>query len=78
MQRLVSLIILAIKMTNKQQGKLFLCSEQRTYIGRCLKQDKESEPNLYHQNLINLANTLKQQYRFSEAIYIYERIAQTN
>lgn len=39
--------------------------------------DKESAPNLYYQNLINLANTLKQQYRFSEAMYIYEKIAQT-
>lgn len=39
--------------------------------------DKESDTHLYYQNLINLANTLKQQYRFSEAMNIYEKIART-
>lgn len=32
---------------------------------------KEEDFELYCQNLINLANTLKQQYRFSEALQIY-------
>lgn len=40
--------------------------------------NKDTNPNLYYQNLINLANTLKQQYRFSEAMFIYEKIALTN
>lgn len=39
--------------------------------------DKDEEPSLYYQNIINLANTLKQQYRFSEAMHLYEKIVQT-
>ena len=61
---------------NNKESQLY--SEAKNLYWQVFKTiDKESEPNLYHQNLINLANTLKQQYRFSEAIYIYERIAQT-
>ncbi|MBU3845478.1 MAG: hypothetical protein H9855_00590 [Candidatus Acinetobacter avistercoris] len=41
------------------------------------KINKDTNTNLYYQNLINLANTLKQQYRFSEAMFIYEKIALT-
>ena len=39
--------------------------------------NEQSNPSLYCQNLINLAGTLKQQYRFSEAMFIYEKIALT-
>ncbi|MNR83108.1 hypothetical protein D3C72_138790 [compost metagenome] len=39
--------------------------------------DEQSNSSLYYQNLINLAGTLKQQYRFSEAMFIYEKIAST-
>ena len=39
--------------------------------------DKSIDSALYYQNLINLANTLQQQYRFSEAMHIYEKIVQT-
>ena len=39
--------------------------------------DKDAEPSLYYQNIINLANTLKQQYRFSEAMHLYEKIVRT-
>lgn len=42
------------------------------------KINKNTDAHLYYQNLINLANTLKQQYRFSEAMFIYEQIALTN
>ena len=39
--------------------------------------DKDAESSLYYQNIINLANTLKQQYRFSEAMHLYEKIVRT-
>lgn len=39
---------------------------------------KDTDTGIYYQNLINLANTLKQQYRFSEAMFIYDKIALTN
>lgn len=61
---------------NYQESQLY--SEAKNLYWQVFKTiDKESGSNLYYQNLINLANTLKQQYRFSEAMHIYEKIAQT-
>ncbi|MHA3061471.1 LA2681 family HEPN domain-containing protein [Acinetobacter sp. ANC 4636] len=39
---------------------------------------KDEEYDLYQQNLINLANVLKQQFRFSEALKIYNLVIEKN
>ncbi|WP_089603724.1 LA2681 family HEPN domain-containing protein [Acinetobacter piscicola] len=61
---------------NYKESQLY--SEAKNLYWQVFKNiDKEIDPNLYYQNLINLANVLKQQYRFSEAMYIYEKMIQT-
>ncbi|CAM2781950.1 LA2681 family HEPN domain-containing protein [Acinetobacter celticus] len=39
---------------------------------------KENNYDLYQQNIINLANTLKQQFRFSEALQLYNSVIKEN
>lgn len=39
---------------------------------------KEDDYDLYQQNLINLANVLKQQFRFSEALQLYNSVIEEN
>lgn len=39
---------------------------------------KEDDQDLYQQNLINLANTLKQLFRFSEALQLYNLVIREN
>lgn len=39
---------------------------------------KENNYDLYQQNIINLANTLKQQFRFSEALQLYNSVIEQN
>lgn len=39
---------------------------------------KENKYDLYQQNIINLANTLKQQFRFSEALQLYNSVIKEN
>ena len=40
--------------------------------------NKEDDYDLYEQNVINLANTLKQLFRFSEALQLYDLVIQKN
>ena len=40
--------------------------------------NKSQDYDLYQQNLINLANVLKQQFRFSEALQIYNLVIKQN
>ncbi|MFW2154110.1 hypothetical protein ACG94Q_23185, partial [Acinetobacter gyllenbergii] len=40
--------------------------------------NKSEDYDLYQQNLINLANVLKQQFRFSEALQIYNLVIKQN